>query len=505
MRVPSRPEISGAQARPGFGARLRRRLVMGGGRKGRGLRYLLAILLGLGAIWGLSGAYLLLAPKAYTGGFVFILPGTGAGSSVNLESIGQAVSTSASAFSSPDFSPTQNYRRMLLSRRVLLETAERLGMAESTFPTPRVDLADQAKLITVAVTGPSAEAAEARARALHDTFLRVLDALRRQEIETRDVSYRELLAGYQARLDAARQRLIMHQAETGLVSLEQYGTIVSSVERLREQLRDVSARLAQSEAGTERLVALLGSSAETANSALLLRADLISQELLGLLAKQEAEMSTLGGTRGQNNPRVVDLAAERASTLRRLTERVQEITGQRPSNVLRLRDLSLREERARLFERLVSGIADGAALEGTQRQLTAQIAAEQARALSLAGQASRLDELRREMQVAEAVFSSALARIDTSKSDIYASYPMLQTLEAPSRPERPTSPLPVLAIAGGMGATFFLLFALGLTWLRAALLHRILRNESSSSPWPVPGPGMSLAPSISPVPQPLSA
>ncbi|RVT96751.1 hypothetical protein EOD42_10080 [Rhodovarius crocodyli] len=499
--MPSPADPPDTAVKPGFGMRLRRRLIMGGARGGRWRRYVLTMVIGLSVIWGMSIAYLVLAPRSYAGGFVFVLPGTGAGTSVNLESIGQAVSTSASAFSSPDFSPTQNYRRMLLSRRVLLETAQRLGIPESAFPQPRVDLADQAKLITVTVRGPTPAIAEERAQALHDTFLAVLDDLRRREIETRDVSYREMLTGYQARLDAARQRLVMHQAETGLVSLDQYGTIVASVERLREQQRDVTARLAQSRAGTERLVTLLGAGPETASAALMLRADPISQELLGLLARQEAELSTLTGTRGQANPRVADLSAERASTIRRLADRVQEITGQRPANVLRLRDLSLREERARLFERMVSAMADETALEGMQAEIARQIAAEQARSVSLAGQASRLDELRREMQVAEAVFSSALARIDTSKSDIFASYPMLQTLEAPSRPERPVSPLPILAVAGGMGATFFLFFALGLTWLRAALLHRILRSGSSSQPSPAPGDGTSSAPSISSVPQ----
>jgi uncharacterized protein involved in exopolysaccharide biosynthesis len=488
-----------------FGARLRRRLVLGGRRDGRARRYLAVLVLGLGLIWGSAAAYLSLAPRSYTATFVFVLPGTGAGTSVNLESLGQATSTTASAFSSPDFSPTQNYRRMLLSRRVQAETARTLGIDEAALPAPRVDLADQAKLIGVSVTARTPDDAEARASALHDTFLTILDQLRRQEIETRDVAYREMLAGYQRRLDDVRQRLIAHQAETGLVSIDQYGAIVGAVERLREQLRDVNARLAQGRAGSNQLVALLGSSPELANAALLLRADPIAQDLLALLARQEAELSTMTGTRGQGNPRVLDLQAERASTLRRMSQRVHEVTGVWPENVLQLRDLSLREERARLFERLVSGLAEQSGLEGMQRQLTTQITDEQQRTVSLAQAASRLDELRRDVQVAEAVFSSALARIDTSRYDIFASYPMLQTLEAPSRPRRPSAPLPILALAGGAGASFFLILALGLTWLRAALLHRMLRNESSSSPSPAPGPGILSVPSTSSGPRQRSA
>ncbi len=489
---------------PGWGARLRRRIVLGGRRDGRPLRYAVAFVLGIGLIWGLAAAYLLLVPRSYTAAFVFVLPGTGAGSSLNLESIGQAVSTSASAFSSPDFSPTQNYRRMLLSRRVLNDTAARLGMSEDSFPTPRVDLADQAKLISISVVAREPQLAQARAEALQETFLAILNELRREEIETRDLAYRDTMRGYQDRLDRSRQALIAHQGETGLVSLDQYGTIVAAVERLREQLREVNARLAQARAGSDRLVEVLGSSPDLANSALLLRADPIAQELLGLLARQEAELSTLTGIRAAGNPRVQDLGAERASTLRRLAERVAEVTGQRPANLLRLRDLGLRDERARLFERLVGGMADLGGLEGMQTQLVAQITAEQEGSVRLATQASRLDELRRDVQVAEAVFSSALARLDTSRADIFASYPMLQTLEAPSLPRRASSPLPILAVAGGMGASFFLFLAMGLIWLRAALLQKILRSGSSSSRLPEPGSGMLSVPSTSPAP-PLAA
>lgn len=499
------PRLPPSEPKPRFWRRVRRRLVFGGARKGRGRRYALGLTIGLAAIWGAAGAYLKLMPRSYTSTFVMVLPGTGAGASVNLESIGSATSTSSAAFSSPDFSPTQNYKKMLLSDRVLGDTAKSLGMAEGKFPTPRVELTDQTKLIGVSVRGPSAAMAEERAGALQKTFLSVLDELRRQEIDTRDNAYREMLAGYQQRLDQARRRILAHQAETGLVSLDQYSTIVLAVERLREQLRDLNAKLAESHAMTGRLVSLLGSTPELANAALLLHADPITQELLSQLAKQEAEIAMLAGTRGGANPRLADAQAERGSTLRRLAERVAEVTGSRTGNVLQVRDLSLRDERARLFERLVSTKADQAGLEGMQRQLVVQIEIEQAKAVRLATQASRLDELRRELQVAEAVFSSALARIDTSRADIFASYPMLQTLEPPSLPSRASSPLPVLAIAGGAGASFFLILALGLTWLRAALMQRILRSGSSSPASPGPGAGMSSAPSTLLAPSSLPA
>ena len=151
------------------------------------------------------------------------------------------------------------------------------------------------------------------------------------------------------------------------------------------------------------------------------------------------------------------------------------MTGQH-LDVTKLRDLSIHDERARLFERLIGEVADAEAMAAMQAQLTKQITVEQARVLKLASAASRLDDLKRDVQVAEAVFSSALARVDTGKADFYASYPLVQTLEMPELPSRPSSPLPMLAVAGGLAATILIISSLVLTWLRTALLQKILKS-----------------------------
>jgi uncharacterized protein involved in exopolysaccharide biosynthesis len=224
------------------------------------------------------------------------------------------------------------------------------------------------------------------------------------------------------------------------------------------------------------LTRLLGTTPELATHAMVLRADPLFQALLETLAKQEAELATLAGIRGQANPRLQDAAAERASVLGKLAERGTELTGLKRAEVLKLRDVSLRDERARLFERLVSQVTEVTSLAAAQQQLAAQSIAEQARVIRLADEASRLENLRRDVQVAEAVFTSSLARIDTSKSDFFASYPMVQTLEAPLLPTRPSSPQPLLAFAGAVGATFLILATLVLSWLRLALFRKILKN-----------------------------
>ena len=49
--------------------------------------------------------------------------------------------------------------------------------------------------------------------------------------------------------------------------------------------------------------------------------------------------------------------------------------------------------------------------------------------------AARLEELKKDQIVADAVLSSAMARINASRSDIYGSYPIVQVVAAPDRTE----------------------------------------------------------------------
>ena len=100
----------------------------------------------------------------------------------------------------------------------------------------------------------------------------------------------------------------------------------------------------------------------------------------------------------------------------------------------------------------------------------------QARSPALIAQASELADLQRDHHIAEAVFSSALARIDTNKQDPFASYPLVQTLAEPSLPKRPSSPSLMIALAGALAASVLTIMAFALAWLRQPLLDRLLRK-----------------------------
>ena len=455
---------------------LMRRIRYGGNVEKRTKRYIGAGVFGCAAVWGLSIGYLVLAPKTYTSGFVLVMPGTGEGSSLNLPTLGQATTTSSSPFASAELSPTENYRKLLLSNRLLGAAAEAAGETPEAFPLPKVDLADQTKLIGLKVTARDPNRAAARAEAIRTSFLNMLDALRKDEIQTRETAHRSMLANYKLAVNEARMKLTDYEAETGRVSIDQYSAIVAAVEHLRDAMRDADSKLANMRAGVAELTRLIGATADQAHIAMMLRSDPFLQALLEQIAKQDAEIAVLNGTHGPNAPRMMDVTAERGSAVAKLNARAAELTGIKRFDAVKSRDLSLHDERARLFERLIGQIADTEALAALRAKLAEQIEAQHTRVMALAPAASHLDDLKRDVQVTEAVFSSALARTDTSKADYFASYPMVQTLEGPTVPTKPSAPLATLAIAGGFAASLLIVASLVLTWLRTALLQRILKN-----------------------------
>lgn len=447
---------------------------------GRGQRYVQSWLAGTTLIWVLALGYMLLTPKSYTSSFTFVLPGTGAGSSLNLDAIGQASSTSDSAFSTPDISPTENYREILLSDQVLGMAAQTANMSVSTFPKPRVELVQQTKLITVTVQARRPQRAQELATDVSTAFLTTLDNLRDGELRARDDAAINMVAVDRASLEDARTQLINFQVQSGLVSSSQYDDVVGVVETLRTQLRGLQAQRAQAQAGVDGLTQLLGVTAADASQAMLLEADPIFQAELTEYAKDQVAVTGTGATRGADDPTLQDQMAQRDAAAAKLQARARQLTGHADAVLLSNPNLSLRDDRAQLFQRLVGAVADLDALQGMAAQLQAEIDAQQQRVVSLAPVAAKLDELQTNVQVAEAVFASGLARIGTNKADFFASYPLVQTLQAPTLPDRPSSPRKLLGLAGALAGTIFLTLALVMIWLRTHLFQKILKNELST-------------------------
>lgn len=441
---------------------------------GRLPRYSVIFFTSLILIWSLVGGYLVFSPKQYRASITLTLPGAGSSVSVNLASIGQASSSAASPYASPRLSPTENYKRLIQTESVIELAASYVGVHPSHFPRPSIKLIDKTNLIYVSLTDRSPEVVLAEAHALRRAFSEVLDRLREDEISRKEGAYRKALRSYKVTVSRARNEVTRWQAATGLVSLTHYGQIVDGLERRHRRIDDMAAELVRRKAEIKSLEGALRITATVAAAALKLRADQTFQELQTSYAMQTKSLAEVKMIFGKAHPDRQRMENARAGVRADLLHRGRQVTGLDPTILINQVDFSAVDERAALLEHLVTLASERAGLIQQRATLEIQAAAARRRMTELVHVASALEELNRDQQVAEAVFSSALARVDTSKTDFFASYPLVQTIEEPRLPTSPSSPSTLIGVAAGTAATMFLFIGLGLAWARRPLLNKIV-------------------------------
>lgn len=458
-----------------------RRILMGGGLGdlGRFPRYLAFALLGGAMIWAPITGYLKTAPLSFKSQTSLILPGSGASASMNLNGIGQASSFANSAFSSNSVSPTETYKRLIGADRILEAAAEAMEITRKDFGKPRIDLVDQTSLIHVEITGKSAEDAQERGDALLAAFFTELDALRNDEQDTRADSGLAAIEDYRVSVAATRQDIANLQQETGLISDDQYDAIVESTRILETRVQDLAATLSEKSKSVNALERSLGLTASAAAITLKLYADAEFVALTEEVALHAASLAQARSMFGEGHPKVSDARAAYYVTSAAALAQAASVTGITTEQLTRL-DLAPAGARADLLSELVKMDAERAGVAQQHTTLSARLSEEQTALYRLAPTAARLQDLQRDFSVAEAVFASAIARAQSTKSDVYASYPLVQVLENPSLPDRPSSPNRKLAIAAGAAATLMLLIGLALGWVRSAVISRIIRAPEAA-------------------------
>ncbi|MBV7393638.1 GumC family protein [Mameliella sediminis] len=448
-----------------------KRLFLGGraGDLGRLPRYAGIFLMGSTAIWAPITGYLKTAPLSFSSHMSLILPGSGASASVNLADIGQASSFASSAFASNSISPTETYKRLLGAGRILKDAADRHGVDWRAFGQPKIRLVDQTAFIHVEMTGSTPEDARDRNSALLAAFFEEIDRLRADELATREGGGLNAIREYQASVAGTRDEIALLQKSTGLYSVDQYARQVDELDALRTQADRLTTELQRAEGAVARLEARLGTDAERAALILRVNADSNYLALLETMAEAAADLADARSRYGSRHPRVLSAQAAHDEARSDADTLVAEITG----NALDL-ERAANGGRTDLLTDLVRQEAERTGLAAQLAELSAQLQTETARLDALAPAAARLEDMQRDFNVAEAVFASAIARTQSSKADIYASYPLVQVLEDPTLAEEPTSPKRKLAIAAGGAATFMLFMGLMLGWLRKPLIEKLL-------------------------------
>jgi uncharacterized protein involved in exopolysaccharide biosynthesis len=179
---------------------------------------------------------------------------------------------------------------------------------------------------------------------------------------------------------------------------------------------------------------------------------------------------------GENHPEVRKERARQTAAQKAMSQRLQLLLKGRHQDLIDLLRLGGDTTRNALFQDLISLDSKRRGLQEKCRELSRLIEEMEERLNVLTSNAASLDDLERDHQIAEAVFTSALARIDTGKSDIYVSYPLIQVLDAPTLPIKVISPNPPLVIIGASAGSLFVIAGLVLMWKRKPYIQRILKS-----------------------------
>ena len=421
------------------------------------------------ALWGITLIYLKTAKPVYTSSWAVILPGAGSGVSVNLPEIGQTSSSSSSPFGSASMDPRANYQFLVTNESVLEETSTQLKISTKQLGKPKVKLVDNTSIMEFEVSGPTAEDAQKRSWAIYEVLQSKLTQLRLEEVAKREVGTQGTLTSAREKLQQAQKNLSEYKASSGLSSGDQVKDLSSNIEQLRKQKVESFAQVQQMTTRLSQLSSDLKLTVPEASNAFLLQADQLFQQNLKDFNESSALVVVLKAKWGDNHPLVVKEATKQDAARVAMLDRASSLLGRKVDRST-LQNLSIKSEsgssRESLFRDLVTMQADQRGLVAQNKAQNDQILELEARLKILVQKQSKLDNLQREVQIAEAVFASTLAKLDLGKSDIFISYPITQLISEPTLPDEKTSPKPSIVFAGAGVATVFITTGLVLLWWR---------------------------------------
>ena len=444
--------------------------------KTSGALYILALILVNAGIWSGAFMYLATAKPRYVSEWALNIPGSGSTSNINLPDIGQATSQNYSAYAGANYDPRENYKAIATSEQVLKTAARAVNMLPKKFGKPRIKIVDNTSLMRFELKGDRPQIARRKSIALQSAFEAKLDQLRREEIVQQRSRLESGMDASRRKLKTAQKKLSRFKADSGLNSQEQLTDLASNIEDLRRQRTELTAQQQQSQAQLSELSDNLSLSSNQASDAFVLQADQLFQNYLKNYSEANSELLKVRAKLTQAHPTVINLETEEQAARTALLNRAQALLN-RPTSMALINRLNFSNnessgsKRATLSEQLVTTSVQGRGIKAQVNALDSQIPQLEERLKGLSQQQSVLEDLKRDVQVAEAVFSSTISRLDLAKTSVSSSYPQIPTLARPSLPEEASGPRKTFVMLGAtIGSLFFTSGIIGL-W-RAKLLQQ---------------------------------
>jgi DNA-binding NarL/FixJ family response regulator/uncharacterized protein involved in exopolysaccharide biosynthesis len=443
--------------------------------------YILPWLIANLVVWSAGLLYLKMAKPSYSSSWALALSSQNNTTDVNLPDIGSITSESTSPFNSDKSDPRENYKFIAETDEVLLKAAKKSNIAPDTFGKPLIKIVDNTTLMKFQITGDTPQEAYKKALAMQQAFQEELNAKREEEMAQQNGNLERTLEDSKQKLEIARQRLTQYQGSSGLSSKEQLRELSVNIETLRRQQAEQSSQQQKTTARYNGLLRDLGLSSQQAADAFSLQSDKRFQQYLNDYSRLSGEEVALNARYFPNHPEVVGKQAEVEEARSALFQQGRRLLG-RPIDDNTIRQLNLDggagdSKRASLFQELVSLQADKQGLEAQTRELSSQIRRLESKLIGMSRSGATLEKLQQNVKIAEALFSSTLTKLDSSRSTISASYPPATTIAKPNLPKKPSSPKSTLVLLGTTLCSTLLTTALLSLWFRDRQKKQYIRRK----------------------------
>jgi DNA-binding NarL/FixJ family response regulator/uncharacterized protein involved in exopolysaccharide biosynthesis len=421
-------------------------------------------------IWSGSLLYLKFKPPSFVSSWAIALPASNSSTNVDIPGVGQASSESESPFNTDFSDPRENYRFLVETEQVLEEASARLGIPAKKFGKPKIEIPPNTNLIKFQVSGREPEIAQNKAIAVQESLQQSLRSLREDENANSSQELENTFKTTQIKLQKARQKLAQFKIDSGLSSIEQNGNLTYNIEDLRKQQAQTVAQEEKTASRFNELRASLGLSAQEATDALILQSDPKFKEYIASYGEVSSQLVNLNAKFSGNHPAVINKQAEQNNVEAELYSRAESLLG-KPFNSNNLKTLNIStdnfslSQKANLFQELISLQAEQRSLATQAQSLTTQISELEAKLAKMSQSGSELEKLQREVQLAEAVFSSTATRLELAKSQTSASYPPVAVIASPTLPKEPSSPSAALVLMGSLLSSGMLTTGLFSHWL----------------------------------------
>lgn len=437
--------------------------------RGRGLRYLAIAAALNAAVWGLALYLLQDAPRLYTSRSSIVLAPTSRAQGSASEPTARGDHSDATIDQRE--TAKASYTLIATTDEVRRAAAARLGMTANQFGRPWVEDVKGTTLLNVSIAGSTPEEAQKKAQALYEALQERLIQLRLQQSAELDTGFESALGVVRKKLETAQLRLSDYKIRSGLASKEQIDQLASNIEALRRLRIEAIAQQRDATARSQQLSGSFNLSAQLATEAFALRADALFQASLRAYSEATTQLAAVSAKFGPNHPLVVQAASQQAAAASALQNRGQLLLGH-PTDLAAIARLNIGSSaqetspREALFKDIVTHQVEQRGLTARVQALEQQLAQLEQRLNVLSQRSSTLEALDRDVQIAQAMFSSTLAGLQVDKGDIFGSYPPIQIVAEPNLPTAATIPRREPLFIAATLVSLLITTGLLIAWLR---------------------------------------